>query len=127
MIVLDASVAILGLLSDGDARRALATEPLAAPHLIDSEVAHALRRRVLARDQRADDAGRALDRWTRLALRRHPAVGLLARVWELRANVSAYDATYVALAEALEVELVTADGRLANAAGPRCPIRVLRG
>jgi predicted nucleic acid-binding protein len=53
-------------------------------------------------------------------------VGLLGRIWELRDNVTAYDATYVALAEALDCSLVTADARLARASGPLCPITVLR-
>ena len=74
----------------------------------------------------AQAAGTALARWAQLGLRRFGAVGLLDRVWELRENLSAYDATYVSLAEALGCELVTADGRLAQAPGPRCPIRVLR-
>ena len=52
--------------------------------------------------------------------------GLLGRIWELRDNVSAYDATYVAVAEALEAPLVTADGRLARAPGPRCTVVVVR-
>jgi predicted nucleic acid-binding protein len=53
-------------------------------------------------------------------------VGLLGRVWQLRENLSAYDATYVAVAEAFEVPLMTADGRLARAPGPRCAITVVR-
>jgi predicted nucleic acid-binding protein len=53
-------------------------------------------------------------------------VGLLGRVWELRENVTAYDACYIALAEALDVPLVTADARLGLAAGPRCQITVIR-
>ena len=52
--------------------------------------------------------------------------GLLGRIWELRDNVSAYDATYVGVAEALEAPLVTADGRLARAPGPRCTVVVVR-
>ena len=59
-------------------------------------------------------------------MRRYPVVGLLPRMWELRENVPAYDAAYVALAEALECALVTADARLAAAHGPRCPITVVR-
>jgi predicted nucleic acid-binding protein len=74
----------------------------------------------------ADDAGAALARWARLGVRRFAVVGLLARVWELRDNLTAYDATYVALAEALACELVTADARLAQAPGPRCRITVVR-
>ena len=127
MIVVDASAAVLGLLSAGEARRVLAEASVAVPHLIDSEVANALRRRVLAGDVGAEDAGVALARWSRLGVRRFAAAGHLDRVWRLRDNLSAYDATYVALAEALECELVTADARLGGAPGPTCSITVLRG
>jgi predicted nucleic acid-binding protein len=72
------------------------------------------------------DARAALGRWARLGLRRYAAVGLLSRIWELRDNLSAYDATYVALAEASGCDLVTADARLARAPGPKCAIRVVR-
>lgn len=126
MIVLDASAAVLALLNDGDARRSLATGTVAVPHLADSEVVSALRARVLCGDIGAGDAGAALARWARLGLRRFGAVGLLARIWALRDNLTAYDATYVALAEALACELVTADARLARAPGPTCPITVVR-
>jgi predicted nucleic acid-binding protein len=57
---------------------------------------------------------------------RVPAVGLLQRIWELRENLSGYDATYVAVAETLETPLLTADARLARAPGPTCPITVVR-
>ena len=126
MIVLDASAAVLALFNDGDARRSLATESVAVPHLADSEVVHAVRANVLHGEIGSEDAGVALARWARLGLRRFAAVGLLPRLWELRENLSAYDATYVALAEALGCELVTADARLARAPGPMCPITVVR-
>lgn len=126
MIVLDASAAVLALLNDGEARRALATETVVVPHLADSEVTHALRAQVLRGRVEADDAHVALVRWARLGLRRFAVVGLLARVWELRDNLTAYDATYVALAEALGCGLVTADARLAHAPGPLCTIIVVR-
>jgi predicted nucleic acid-binding protein len=126
LIVVDASAAVLALLNDGEARRALATEAVVVPHLADSEVTHALRRQVLRGTVGADDAQRALTRWARLGLRRFGVVGLLERMWELRDNLTAYDATYVALAEALGYELLTADARLANAPGPKCTIVIVR-
>ena len=126
MIVVDASAAVLALLNDGEARRSIAGEAVAVPHLTDSEVAHALRARVLRGRVSAEHAGVALSGWARLGLRRFAAVGLLPRIWELRANLTAYDATYVALAEALGCDLVTADARLAQAPGPRCAIKVVR-
>lgn len=125
MIVIDASAAVLGLLNDGDARSLLREGAVACPHLADSEVAHALRAQVLRGDVEADDARRAIETWGRLGIERIGAQGLLPRIWELRDNVSAYDATYVAVAEALEAPLVTADGRLARAPGPRCTISVV--
>lgn len=126
MIVLDASAAVLGLLNDGEARRMLRDDAVVCPHLTDSEVVHALRAQVLRGDLDAREAGRAIEVWSRLGLSRLAVHGLLGRVWELRENLSAYDATYVALAEALEVPLVTADGRLGRAPGPRCTITVVR-
>lgn len=126
MIVVDASAAILGLLNDGDARRRLATEAFAVPHLADVEIAHVLRGHVLKGMLTAEDGQTALVRWSKLGMQRFGAVGILERVWELRANVSAYDATYVALAEELDCALVTADARLAGAPGPRCSIIVVR-
>lgn len=126
MIVLDASAAVLALLNDGDARRSLARETVAVPHLADSEVAHALRAQVLRGGVSADHAGAALARWAQLGLRRFTIVGLLPRIWELRDNLTAYDATYVALAEGLACDLVTADARLAQAPGPSCSMKVVR-
>jgi predicted nucleic acid-binding protein len=125
VIVLDASAAVLALLNDGDARRSLADETVAVPHLADSEVAHALRAQVLGGRVTPGDARAALARWARLGLHRFAGVGLLGRIWELRENLTAYDATYVALAEALGCELVTADARLARAPGPVCPVTVV--
>ena len=126
MIVIDASAAVLGLMNDGEARAMLAAEAVICPHLADSEVVHALRAQVLWGDLDVGVAERMIDVWQRLGLERVGVSGLLGRVWELRENLSAYDATYVALAEALESALVTADGQLARAPGPRCTITVVR-
>ena len=123
--MVDASAALSGLLNDGPARRSLAINQLHAPHLIDSEVASGLRRRVAARQVTADNGWAALDTWRRLGLTRYAGYPLLERVWQLRDNLSAYDAGYVALAESLGCPLVTADVRLSQAPGVRCPITVV--
>lgn len=125
MIVLDASAAVSALLNDGDARRLLASESLHAPHLIDVEVLSALRRQTLAGELSDDDAKELLDVWRRLGVTRYTAGPLLPRAWALRDSVTAYDATYVALAEHLGCALVTADARLAGASGKRCPTTVV--
>jgi predicted nucleic acid-binding protein len=124
MIVVDASAALSALLNDGPARRLLGTERLHTPHLVDSEIASGLRRRVGANELSADGGWDALNTWRRLAMTRYSMRGLLERIWELRDNVSAYDASYVALAESLECELVTADARLSRAARIGCPVTV---
>lgn len=125
MIVVDASAALSALLNAGPARELLATEALHAPHLIDSEVASGLRRRVAARAVSPDAGWTALGTWSRLGITRYPVFSVLGRVWELRDNLSAYDACYVAIAESLDCALLSADGRLACAPGTRCPITVV--
>jgi predicted nucleic acid-binding protein len=125
VIVPDASAAVSAVLNAGPARRALGAQQLHAPHLVDCEVANTLRRQVAGRLLDAGAAWTALDRWRRLSVTRYPVVGLLARVWELRASVSAYDAAYVALAETLDCSLLTADARLSRAPGIRCAVTVV--
>lgn len=125
MIVVDASAAISALLRCGPARDALIDQQLHVPHLVDSEVASGLRRRVAAGQVSADAAWAALRVWQRLGMTRYPVFSLLHRVWELRENVSAYDASYVALAESLDCALLTADARLARAPGTRCAVTVV--
>jgi predicted nucleic acid-binding protein len=125
VIVVDASAALSALLNAGPARNALASEQLHAPHLIDSEVANGLRRMVAAEQLAADSGWAALDAFRRLGMTRYPVFSLLDRVWELRDNLSAYDASYVALAELLDCNLLTADARLSRAPGIRCPITLV--
>ena len=125
MIVVDASAAVSALLNAGPARQALAEEQVHVPHLIDPEVANALRRRVAASLIEPGDAWTALDRWRRLGMSRHAVFHLLERIWELRENLSAYGASYVALAETLGCALLTADVRLSRASGLRCPVTVV--
>ncbi len=130
MLVVDASVLVLVLGddgADGDAARArLRGEALAAPELLDLEVTSVLRkqRRAGAIDDRR--AGLALTDLGAVPIDRAPHLPLLSRCWELRENLTVYDAAYVALAELLQVDLLTADRRLALAPGPRCGIEVLR-
>src|SRR5437879_11407622 len=112
MIVLDASAALLALMNAGAARSAVASEQLHAPHLIDAEIANGLRRQVAAGRLSSADARSTLTTWQALGLNRYASVSMLDRVWELRDNVSPYDACYVALAELLGCALLTADLRL---------------
>jgi len=125
VIVVDASAAIAAMLNAGPARQALGEQQLHMPHLIDSEVTSVMRRKVTSGQVPVDIATNVLRAWQHLAATRYPAVGLLDRVWQLRDNTSAYDATYVALAEQLGCGLLTADARLSRAPGVRCPITVV--
>ena len=122
IVVTDASVIVRGLEVDGAARRLLVEHEIQIPHLADSEIVHALRAQVRRGKVSGEDAVSRLRRWQRLGVARYPSMMLLPRVWDLRASLSAYDATYVALAEALECPLATADLRLTRAPGPRCRI-----
>ena len=114
MIVVDASAAISALLNAGPARRALGESQLHVPHLIDTEVANGLRRMVVSGEIDAGVGWNALDTWRHLGLIRYPVFSFLDRVWQLRDNVSAYEACYVALAENLGSTLVTADARISS-------------
>lgn len=127
MIVVDASAALSALLNAGPARRALADEQLHAPHLIDTEVASGLRRNVQAKRLSAAAGWVALDTFRRLGMTRYPGSALLDRVWDLRHNLSAYDACYVALAEFLACDLLTADARMSRAPGIQCSVTVVPG
>ena len=125
MIVVDASAVVAALLGAGPARDLLRTETLHVPHLVDSEVAHVVRRLTIGGRLDPSVAWTALDRWRRVAAARHGTTGLLERIWALRSSVSAYDAAYVALAESLGCALVTGDARLSRAPGLRCPVTVV--
>ena len=127
MIVVDASAAVLALLDKGDARLHLSRDRLAAPHLADAEVIQTIGRLVARGSLDSGAAKRSVLRWVRLDVQRFPIVGFAPRIWALRHNLSAYDACYVSLAEALECPLLTADARMAIAPGPECSMIVLRG
>ena len=125
MKVVDASVIVELVANDLDPDR-LGDEELAVPHLIDSEVTNVLRRLVNQKILSDKQGTTALDGFTRLALTRFPADWLRPRMWELRHNLSAYDATYVALTEAIgATSLLSTDARLANAPGINCRIELL--
>ena len=109
----------------GAARDVVVEEALFAPHLIDTEVMSALRRLAASGRLDAGDAWLLLERWRQVSVRREPIVGVLQRIWELRRQLSAYDASYVALAEALDCPLMTADARLAGAHGIGCPVTLV--
>lgn len=125
MIVVDTSASLAALLGQAPARDALLGQRLLAPHVIDAEIAHALRGLVLGGKVTEEQGRDVLDAWSCLAVDRLSMAPLLPRVWELRDNLTAYDAVFVAAAEAHNIPLVTADRRLATAAGPRCRLELI--
>jgi predicted nucleic acid-binding protein len=130
LIVLDAS-AVLELLlrsAAGDAvtrRIAPAEETLHAPHLLDLEVVQVLRRYEASGSLSRSRAEESLEDFLGLDVIRYPHDALLPRVWSLRRNLTAYDAAYVALAEALDAPLLTADARLARSTGHRARMELV--
>lgn len=130
MIVLDASAAVELVLqtpgAEGVAARALdPAERIHAPHLIDLEVAQVLRRLVLAKELTPARAGLALCDFFDLGIERHPHRPFISRIWSLRTSLSAYDAAYVAVAEALAAPLLTCDEKLARSHGHSAEIELV--
>lgn len=129
VIVADAGVLVAIFVDDGTrgeiARARVRDERLAAPELIDLEVTSALRGLLRVGKVNEFRARLALADLRRLPLRRASHQGLVTRCWELRDNLTAYDASYVALAGMLGVTLVTTDLRLALAPQRLCPVEVL--
>jgi predicted nucleic acid-binding protein len=128
VLVVDSSAALEALAARDPAaglvERLAEDGDLHAPHLIDTEILHALRR-MLRRGQISEErAHDARTDFAELTLVRYPHEPLNDRVWQLRENVTAYDATFVALAEALDVPLVTCDARLAAAPGHRARVEL---
>jgi predicted nucleic acid-binding protein len=131
VIVVDGSV-IANVVGDDEAAGQLARARLAAasavsaPDLVDAETVSVLRRRWLAGDLSDERFRGAVDDLLALPITRFPVGPLMVRAFELRANITAYDACYVALAEALDCPLITADRRLANAPMTTCTTAVLQ-
>lgn len=124
MLVVDASIVVAALIDSGKdgtwAHELLGTDQLAAPHLMPVEVANILRRAVANGDLSADSAALAHADLLALRVELFPYGPFGPRVWELRGNLTSYDAWYVALAETLEARLATLDVRLRRSQGPRC-------
>ena len=130
MIVVDASALLEFLLQTPigarvEARLFRDEHEFHSPHLVDVEVTQGLRRLVRAGEVSADRASEAIADLADLDLHRHPHLDLLTRAWKLRENVTAYDAMYVALAEALDAPIITCDTPLAKAPGHRARIEVI--
>ena len=127
MLVADASVLVESLTGSSVATELLDDEQIQVPTVADIEVASTLRKFVRLGQLSADDGWRALETYRWMAVTRHSDFAFFDRIWELRDNLTAYDAAYVALAEIIECPLVTADARLARAPGLRCAVTVLPG
>ncbi len=129
MIVLDASAAIDWLLQTPTGRQIekrifSRSESLHAPHLLDLEVGQVLRRLVRDGSVSAQRAYQAIEDLLDLRITRYPHIVLLPRIWQLRNNLSAYDAAYVALAEKLGARLLTRDAGLASCSGHRVQVEL---
>jgi predicted nucleic acid-binding protein len=127
VIVVDAS-AMLEVLLNSPAAPAIASrifapsEVLHAPHLIDVEVMQVLRRYSMAKSLTSVRVRQAFEDYMNIPLERFPHDVLLPRIWELRRNLTAYDAAYVALAEALDAPLITCDRAIGSAKGHRADV-----
>ena len=132
MIVLDASAVIGVLLDPGSGAERIREriespgESLHAPHVMDLEVLHALRRQALRGVLSPRRSAEALEDLANITFVRYPHTSLMQRIWDLRENLTAYDAAYVALAEALDAPLVTMDARLAQAPGHNVAVELYR-
>ncbi|ORM38049.1 type II toxin-antitoxin system VapC family toxin [Williamsia sp. 1135] len=129
MIVVDASVLITALAEDSEdgrhVRSRLVRDKLVAPQIVDLEVMSVLRRSVRTGRMSQQRAASAVADLIDLPFERSDHRPLLGRCWQLHENLTTYDAAYVALAELLDVPLLTADVSLARAPGIRCAVEVL--
>jgi predicted nucleic acid-binding protein len=127
-LVIDASLVVSALVDAGDAGRwaesMLVSDQLSAPHLMPAEVANILCRAAAKGEITEDIASMAHADLLDLRVELFPYAPFAPRVWELRRNVTAYDAWYIAVAESLGASVATLDRRMANAPGPRCPFEV---
>lgn len=127
-VVVDASVLVAALVDDGPDGRWVADElinaTLAAPHLVLAESANVLRRASRSGEISEDAGALAHADLNALPIDLYPYQPFAERVWELRHNLTAYDAWHVALAEELGSEFITLDRRIAGAPGLRCEFRV---
>ncbi|MEP1123405.1 MAG: type II toxin-antitoxin system VapC family toxin [Ilumatobacter sp.] len=123
-IVVDASTVVAALIDDGPdgrwAEEQLRSGRVVAPHLLPVEVGHVLRRAESVETVGKDSAALAFAALVRLPIELAPFEPLAERIWELRSNLTIYDAFYVALAESIDAPLATLDLRLAHAPGTRC-------
>ncbi len=131
MIVLDASAAVDLLLRIGafgriEERLLRSGETLHVPYVFDAEVLQTLRRWALKHELTLERGREALDDFVALEVTRYPHLPLVERIWALRENLSAFDAAYVALAEALAAPVVTADSALARTSGHRATVELFR-
>lgn len=130
MLVVDSSAILSALIARPPMSelvdRLTGESDLHAPHLIDIEILHALRRLVAGSSLSEDRATDALRDFGELTIVRYPHQPLAARIWALRNNLTAYDAAYVVLAEALGASLLTCDSRLAGAPGHSARIELFQ-
>ena len=130
MIVLDASAMVAILVGSGPGAERIREkveapgESLHVPHVMELEVLHALRRLALLDALSRERSSEALTDLGNISFTRYPHAPLIGRIWELRENLTAYDAAYLALAEALDAPLITMDAGLARAPGIRAAVEV---
>jgi predicted nucleic acid-binding protein len=128
LIIIDTSAVLAALVGGAPGRQArtriAAAGSLHAPHLLDVEILHALRGLVRGRKLSVDRAQDASTDYARLNITRYPVSGMSNRIWQLRNNLTAYEACFVALAEALECPIVTCDERLSRSSGHTAQVDV---
>jgi predicted nucleic acid-binding protein len=130
LIVLDASAVVAVLVGQGQVAElirekiGIPDQSLHVPHVMDLEVLHALRRQILLGTLSRERSSEALDDLKNITFVRYPHAAFVDRIWSLKGNLTAYDAAYIALAEALDAPLVTMDARLARAPGIRAVVEV---